>query len=87
MIWNSSWRIPVLDQELGTYGKYLILGVLAWIVILSLLQEGLREIREEQENARRTSAAARAASSNPEPDASTAQPGVAPSDADEQSAS
>ena len=87
MIWNSSWRIPVLDQELGTYGKYLILGVLAWIVVLSLLQEGLREIREEQENARRTSAAARAASSNPEPDASTAQPDVAPSDADEQSAS
>ena len=50
MIWNSSLKLPVLDSERGVpYGKYLLLGVLAWIVILSLLQEGLREIREEKE--------------------------------------
>ena len=46
MIWNSSWRLPF-------YGKFLILGTLAWIVVLSLLQEGLREIRDEQEESRR----------------------------------
>lgn len=46
MVWNSHWELPF-------YGKYLILGALAWIVVLSLLQEGLREIREEQTKSRR----------------------------------
>ena len=46
MVWNSHW-------ELWFYGKYLILGALAWIVVLSLLQEGLWEIREEQIKSRR----------------------------------
>ncbi len=50
MVWNSNLKLPVLDSERGVpYGKCIILGVLAWIVILSLLQEGLREIREEKE--------------------------------------
>lgn len=46
MAWNSGLQLPF-------YGKYLILGALAWIVVLSLLQEGLREIREEQMKSRR----------------------------------
>lgn len=79
MVWNSTWRLPVLDPELGTYGKCLILGVLAWIVVLSLLQEGLREIREEQESARRSAAAAPA----PEPNAPSEPLDGAASDPDE----
>lgn len=64
MVWNSHW-------ELWFYGKYLILGALAWIVVLSLLQEGLREIREEQMKSRRGLPAPEPA---PDPDAATEAP-------------
>lgn len=70
MVWNSHW-------ELWFYGKYLILGALAWIVVLSLLQEGLREIREEQMKSRRglpapETGATPAPETIPEPDADAA---------------
>jgi len=41
MIWNSPFELPY-------YGKYAILGVAAWVVIFGLIQEGLRELREEK---------------------------------------
>lgn len=41
MIWNSPIQLPF-------YGKYLLVGAAGWSVCLSLVQEGLREIREEQ---------------------------------------
>jgi protease PrsW len=41
MLWNSPLHLPF-------YGKYLILGAVAWIVILGLVQEGLKELREEK---------------------------------------
>ena len=70
MVWNSNWELPF-------YGKYLILGALAWIVVLSLLQEGLREIREEQMKSRRDppapeTGATPAPETIPEPDADAA---------------
>lgn len=40
MIWNSPLNFPF-------YGKYLILGAAAWVIILGLIQEGLKELREE----------------------------------------
>jgi len=43
MIWNSSLELPFM-------GKYLILGVVSWIVILSLLQEGLNEINKHKKH-------------------------------------
>ena len=36
--WNSSFQLPL-------FGKYLLLGFLAYVVIFSLVQSGLREVR------------------------------------------
>lgn len=41
MIWNSPLYLPF-------YGKYLLLGVFAWIIVFSLIQSGLKEIRLEK---------------------------------------
>jgi RsiW-degrading membrane proteinase PrsW (M82 family) len=41
MLWNSPLHLPF-------YGKYAILGVAAWIIILGLIQEGLKELRQEK---------------------------------------
>ena len=41
MLWNTPYNLPF-------YGKYAILGVAAWIVILGLIQEGLKELRAEK---------------------------------------
>ena len=41
MLWNSTLYLPF-------YGKYAILGVAAWVVILALIQDGLKELREEK---------------------------------------
>jgi len=37
--------------DLPFYGKYLILGVVAWIVIIALIQSGLKQLREEKDAA------------------------------------
>lgn len=42
--WNWSFNLPF-------YGKYLILGVVAWIIIIALIQAGLKQLREEKEAA------------------------------------
>jgi len=44
MLWNSPIHLPF-------YGKYVILGVAAWLVILGLIQEGLKELRAEKSSA------------------------------------
>ncbi len=41
MVWNSPFQLPF-------YGNYAILGVVAWIVILALIQDGLKELRQEK---------------------------------------
>lgn len=41
MVWNSPLQLPF-------YGKYATLGVIAWVVILALIQDGLKELREEK---------------------------------------
>lgn len=38
MIWNSPWNLPF-------EGKHLLLGVVAWIIVLGLVQEGLEELQ------------------------------------------
>lgn len=40
-IWNADFELPFL-------AKYFALGAVAWSVVLALVQEGLRELREEQ---------------------------------------
>ena len=44
MVWNSPFQLPL-------YGKYLLVGAVGWFVCLSLVQEGLHEIAEEQSDA------------------------------------
>ena len=44
MIWNAQFSLPF-------YGKYMILGVVAWTVILALIQDGLKELRDEKAKA------------------------------------
>lgn len=40
-IWNLPFQLPF-------YGKYLVLGFVAWTAALAFIQHGLREIRDEQ---------------------------------------
>lgn len=47
-IWNADFELPFL-------GKYFALGLIAWSVVLALVQEGLKELREEQHAVRRLS--------------------------------
>jgi len=39
MVWNSPLQIPF-------FGKYLILGLVAWVVVLALVGEGLHELHQ-----------------------------------------
>ncbi len=41
MIWNSPVNLPF-------YAKYLLLGVIAWIIVFSLIQSGLKQIGTEK---------------------------------------
>ena len=44
MLWNTPWSFPF-------YSKFVILGVAAWVVILALIQDGLKELRDEKAKA------------------------------------
>ena len=44
MLWNSGLTFPVL----GLYGKYFALGAAAWLLVLGMIQSGLRQIRDAQ---------------------------------------
>ena len=50
MIWNAPFELPF-------YGKYLLVGAAGWFVCLSLVQEGLHELRAEQIKAAKNGAA------------------------------
>jgi RsiW-degrading membrane proteinase PrsW (M82 family) len=41
-LWNAPFDLPFL-------GKYLVIGFVAWLIILSLVQASLKEIRCAQE--------------------------------------
>lgn len=42
VILHGVWDCPL--QFLGTYGKHIVLIVLAWVVILTLISSGLKQI-------------------------------------------
>lgn len=44
MTWNSPIQLPL-------YGKYVILGFVAWVAILGFIQDGLKQVRRAQEEA------------------------------------
>ena len=54
MLWNSSISLPLV----GTLGKFVLLGAAAWLLVLGMIQSGLRQIRDAQgaEAIRRTGA-------------------------------
>lgn len=45
VIWNADFELPFL-------AKYFSLGGVAWLVVLALVQEGLKELREERREAK-----------------------------------
>ena len=44
MLWNTPWHPPVFP-----FGKEIVLGVVAWIILLGLVQEGLKQVRFEKQ--------------------------------------
>lgn len=44
MLWNSPISLPVF----GLAGKYVALGAAAWLLVLGMIQSGLRQIRDAQ---------------------------------------
>lgn len=45
MAWNSPLTIPVIGGLTGFLGFRLLLGIIGWIIILSLMQYGIKEVR------------------------------------------
>ena len=43
-LWNTEYQLPY-------FGKYIIIGLVGWIVVLALVQEGLNELRREKKKA------------------------------------
>jgi RsiW-degrading membrane proteinase PrsW (M82 family) len=41
MVWNSPLQLPF-------YLKYVAVGFVAWVALLSFIQDGLRQVRREQ---------------------------------------
>ena len=46
MLWNAPFELPF-------FGKYLILGIAGWFICFSLIQEGLKELKLEQNEERK----------------------------------
>jgi len=49
VVLHMLWNIPV---DPPFYLKYVVLGVVAWIVIFAQIQDGLKQLREEQQEAK-----------------------------------
>lgn len=48
-LWNAPFGIPFLGDTAGLIAKWISLGIVGWIILLALLQEGLKEVRAAQE--------------------------------------
>ncbi len=46
-LWNAPIGIPFMG-EWGLIGKFLIIGIVGWILVLSYIQDGLKQIRAAQ---------------------------------------
>ncbi|HEY0931716.1 MAG TPA: PrsW family glutamic-type intramembrane protease [Gemmatimonas sp.] len=44
MLWNADFALPIV----GYYGKFLVLGAATWLLVLGMIQSGLRQVREAQ---------------------------------------
>ncbi|WP_128543200.1 PrsW family glutamic-type intramembrane protease [Larkinella soli] len=52
MLWNAGFTLPLLPAIFGIQFKHLLLGLIGWIIVLSLIQEGLKQIRNAQKEGR-----------------------------------
>lgn len=52
LAWNSPLTIPVVGGVVGDLGLRIILGLVGWMIIFPLIQEGLREVRIAQKEMR-----------------------------------
>lgn len=50
IVWNSPLSIPMLGETLGYFALRIFLGLVGWLVVLLLLQSGLREVGNAQLN-------------------------------------
>ncbi|RRB04834.1 PrsW family glutamic-type intramembrane protease [Larkinella rosea] len=48
MLWNAGFDLPLLPSIFGIQFKHILLGVLGWVIVLSLIQEGLKQIKKAQ---------------------------------------
>ena len=53
MFWNADFDLPLLPSIFGISFKHVLLGSLAWIIVLSLIQEGLKQIKKAQQDGQR----------------------------------
>jgi protease PrsW len=49
IVLHALWNLPI--HKLPFYSSYFILGAVAWVIILGLVQEGLKELRAEKKTA------------------------------------
>ncbi|KAA9349561.1 PrsW family glutamic-type intramembrane protease [Larkinella humicola] len=48
MLWNAGFDLPLLPSIFGIQFKHILLGLLGWVIVLSLIQEGLKQIKKAQ---------------------------------------
>ncbi|GAB3250356.1 hypothetical protein GCM10027347_08080 [Larkinella harenae] len=48
MLWNASFDLPLFPSLFGIQFKHILLGALGWSIVLSLIQEGLKQIKKAQ---------------------------------------
>lgn len=48
MLWNAGFDLPLLPSIFGIQFKHILLGVLGWVIVLGLIQEGLKQIKKAQ---------------------------------------
>lgn len=51
ILWNSPVTVPLLGGMTGKVAFFLILGAVGWLVVLMLVQAGIKQVKEEQNGA------------------------------------
>lgn len=51
MLWNADFSLPLIPAIFGIQLKHLLLGLIGWTIVLSLVQEGLKQIKTAQKEA------------------------------------
>ncbi|MGA0557534.1 PrsW family glutamic-type intramembrane protease [Larkinella sp. VNQ87] len=51
MLWNAGFDFPLFPSIFGIQFKHILIGLLGWTIVLSLIQEGLKQIKKAQQEA------------------------------------